>query len=100
MQWGAGDPATVSDQNALPLALSIEASVDGGREWHGITGCDEAVDVAHSHKASPGSSQHRYPVTLLALQRQRLDLTYVEGSGWCRKMESVMRRLCHGIDGV
>lgn len=70
VQWRAGDPSTGTDQNALPLALSIEASVDGGKEWHGITGGDEAVDVALAHKASPGSSQHRYPVSLLALRRK------------------------------
>lgn len=71
VQWRAGDPTTGTDQNALPLALSIEASVDGGKEWHGITGGDEAVDLALAHKASPGSSQHRYPVSLLALRRKR-----------------------------
>ena len=71
VQWRAGDPTIGTDQNALPLALSIEASVDGGKEWHGITGGDEAVDVTLAHKASPGSSQHRYPVSLLALQRKK-----------------------------
>lgn len=71
VQWRAGDPSTGTDQNSLPLALSIEASVDGGKEWHGITGGDEAVDVALAHKASPGSSQHRYPVSLLALRRKK-----------------------------
>lgn len=70
VQWGAGDPATSTDQNALPQTLIIEASVDGGKEWHGITGGDEAVDVALAHKVSPGSSQHRYPVSLLALRRK------------------------------
>lgn len=69
VQWGAGDPSCGTDQSALPLALIIEASVDGGKEWYGITGGDEAVDVALAHKVSAGSSQHRYPVSLLALQR-------------------------------
>lgn len=71
VQWGAGDPASGTDQNAIPLALSIEASVDGGHEWQGITGGGEAVDVALAHKASLGSSQHRYPVSLLGLRRKR-----------------------------
>lgn len=71
VQWGAGDPASGTDQNAIPLALSIEASVDGGQEWQGITGGGEAVDVALAHKASLGSSQHRYPVSLLDLRRKR-----------------------------
>lgn len=71
VQWRAGDPTTGTDQNALPLALSVEASVDGGKEWHGITGGDQAVDLALAHKASPGLSQHRYPVSLLALRRKR-----------------------------
>lgn len=71
VQWGTGDPATGTDQNAVPLALSIEASVDGGKEWHGITGGEETVDVALAQKESPGSSRHRYPVSLLALQRKR-----------------------------
>lgn len=71
VQWRAGDPTAGTDQNALPLALSIEASADGGKEWHGITGGDEAVDLALAHKASPRSSQHRYPVSLLALRRKR-----------------------------
>lgn len=71
VQWGAGDPATGVDQNGIPIALIIEASMDGGNEWHRITGGDEAVDVALARKTSPGSSQHRYPVSLLALQRQR-----------------------------
>ncbi|CAM9591597.1 unnamed protein product, partial [Scytosiphon promiscuus] len=71
VQWRAGDPSTGTDQNALPLALSIEASIDGGKEWHGITGGDEAVDVALAQKASPGSSRHRYPVSLLGLRRKR-----------------------------
>ena len=71
VQWGAGDPGSGTDHNALPLALSIEASVDDGKEWHGITGGDEVVDVALAHKKSPGSSQHRYPVSLLTLRRKR-----------------------------
>lgn len=71
VQWGAGDPASGTDQNAVPLALSIEASVDGGQVWQGITGGGEAVDVALAHKASLGSSQHRYPVSLLGLRRKR-----------------------------
>lgn len=71
VQWGAGDPSNGTDQNALPLSLSIDASFDGGKEWHGITGGDESVDVALAHKATPGSSQHRYPVSLLTLRRKK-----------------------------
>ena len=71
VQWGPGDPASSTDQNAVPLALSIEASVNGGHEWQGITGGGEAVDVALAQKASLGSSRHRYPVSLLGLRRKR-----------------------------
>lgn len=71
VQWGAGDPAISTDQHAVPVALSIEASVDGGKEWHGITGGDEAMDVALAHKSSARLSQHRYPISLLGLRRMR-----------------------------
>lgn len=84
VQWGAGDPASGTDQNAVPLALSIEASVDGGQEWQGITGGGEAVDVALAHKASLGSSQHRYPVSLLGLRRKR--------RVWCRCCSMTLRK--------
>lgn len=71
VQWGSGDPVSGSDQQALPLTLNIEASTDGGKQWYGITGGDEAVDVALAHKASGGSSRHRYPVSLTGLRRRR-----------------------------
>lgn len=71
VQWGAGDPTSSTDQHTLPLALSIEASVDGGRVWCGISGGDEAGNVALAHKASARLPQHRYPVSLMALRRMR-----------------------------
>lgn len=71
VQWGAGDPTTGTDQVVLPLEVIIEASLDGGKEWCSIVGGDGVVDVAHTRKLSPGSSQHRYPVSLLALHRKR-----------------------------
>lgn len=71
VQWGAGDSASGTDQHTVPLALVIEASVDGGKAWHGISGGDDSVDVGLAHKAAAGSSKHRYPVSLMELRRKR-----------------------------
>ncbi|CAM9104396.1 unnamed protein product [Discosporangium mesarthrocarpum] len=74
VQWGIGDEYGRADKYVTPMKLQIEASVDGGKEWHSITGGDGVVDAAVG-AISSASSCHRYPVSLASLCGARHSLS-------------------------